>query len=194
MNKKQTIRLNESQLRRIVRESVRRMLNEAYDDKEYARLLAKHGGYAENDTNNSHYQNAAGNVYSHVSIDDVEWVAPNEDAAYGYLKAIYGRGSDVYGELTRDFWDDIPDIEYDRCTLLKDGSVIIFKNGAKLGSDKRTDKIRREREDNYYNYKDNYQPVMNSKNHKSYNNDDFYFTKNSDYADKMRNTIDKSEK
>lgn len=31
MGKKQTIRLNESQLRRIVKESVRRVLNEDYD-------------------------------------------------------------------------------------------------------------------------------------------------------------------
>ena len=187
---KRTIRLNESELKRMIAESVKRVLNESYLDKEYTYLLSSHGGYANND-NNYPYAHGKGNIYSHISINDVEWVAPNKDAAYGYLKAIYGRGSDVYGEHKRGTWfDDISDIENDRCALLKDGAVIIFKDDAELGrGDKEEVEKSQKRENNYYNYDNGYQPVMNAKNHMSYNNDDFYFTKNSNYADKMRDTI-----
>lgn len=190
MNKKQ-IRLTEADLKQIVKESVKIILNEAYYDHNFADLLAQHGGYDKKKKNNTMY--GSGSITTDISYDDVDIVAPNEDFAMGYIWAKYYKDKSDYGVdvNTSSGLYNLHDFLYDMSVHLSDGSILIFKQDAydKLNNPQEAEKKRKQREFDRYHYNDGYQPVMNAKNHTSYNNDDFYFTKNGDYADKMRDTI-----
>ena len=190
MNKKQ-IRLTESDLKQIVKESVKIILNEAYYDHNFADLLAQHGGYDKKKKNNTMY--GSGSITTDISYDDVDIVVPNEDFAMGYIWAKYYKDKSDNGVdvNTSSGLYNLHDFLYDMSVHLSDGSILIFKQDAydKLNNPQGAEKKRKQREFDRYHYNDGYQPVMNAKNHTSYNNDDFYFTKNGDYADKMRDTI-----
>ena len=140
MNKK-LIRLTESDLHRIVKKSVNRILKESFDDDEIARLVKEHGGLS-----------SSSEILSFASSQDIEEVLPNEQQAIGFLK-----GTNRYNEVEigtdgeSEYLGNNPDIVF-----LKDDYVIVFKKGtsernnAQIEDKRKERKIRRNKERNAF--------------------------------------------